>query len=55
MLQQVLLQVWDKWPKCFSDQFVSTKNDQNVSAQKKTGCMFSSDKSPVHLSRSTLK
>ena len=34
MLQQVLLQVWDKWPKCFSDQFVQQKMTE-MSQRKK--------------------
>ena len=28
LLRRVLIQLWDKWPKCFSD--------QNLSAKKKT-------------------
>jgi len=31
LLQQVLIQLWDKWPNCFSNQTVSAKNDRNVS------------------------
>jgi len=34
MLRRVLIQLWDKWTKCFSDQNFSAKNDRNVSAKK---------------------
>jgi len=35
LLWWVLLQLWDKWPKCFSDQFVSARNDPNVSEKNR--------------------
>jgi len=35
LLGWVLIQLWDKRPKCFSDLNVSAKNDRNVLAQKK--------------------
>jgi len=31
LLWRVLIQLWDKRPKCFSDQILSAKNDWNVS------------------------
>jgi len=34
LLQWVLMQLWDKWSKCFSDQNVSVENDRNVSVKK---------------------
>jgi len=36
LLRWVLIQLWYRWPKCFSDQNISTKNDRNVSAKKKS-------------------
>jgi len=36
LLRLVLIQQWDKWPKCFSDQNVSTKMTE-MSQRKKTG------------------
>ena len=35
LLAWVLIQLWDKWLKCFSDQNVLAKNDRNASAKKK--------------------
>jgi len=35
LLRRVSIQLWDNWPKCFSDQNISAKNDRNVSAKKK--------------------
>jgi len=32
LLWRVLIQLWDKWLKCFTDQNFSAKNDRNVSA-----------------------
>ena len=36
LLRRVLIQLWGKLPKYFSDQSVSSKNYRNVSAKKKT-------------------
>jgi len=34
IIWQVLVQLWGKWPKCFSDQNIAAKNDWSVSAKK---------------------
>jgi len=34
LLWWVSIQLWYKWPKCFSDQNVSAKTDRNVSAKR---------------------
>jgi len=38
LLWRVLIQLWDNWPKCQSDQNASAKNDRNVSAKKNQLC-----------------
>jgi len=40
LLWRVAMKLWDKCPKCFSNQNVSAKNDRNVSAKEKPRCGY---------------